>query len=95
MQAGPSRLETFLLCFVVAFDEPHELTHAVPCRRQREEVATQGVWEASQLGCELFEIQKLSWAVSRVKVPKQGTTGEDIWDPTGNACKAVQVLFHS
>ena len=62
VQAGPSRLEAFLLCFVVAFDEPHELTHAVPCRRHREEVAAQCDWEASQLGCELLETHKLSRA---------------------------------
>lgn len=62
VQAGPSRLEAFLLCFIVAFDEPHELTHAVPCGRHREEVAAQCNWEASQLGCELLEAHELSWA---------------------------------
>lgn len=30
VQAGPSRLEALLLCFIMAFDEPHELTHAIP-----------------------------------------------------------------
>lgn len=67
MQAGPSGLEAFLLCFVVAFDEPHELTHAVPCRRQREEVATQCDGEKSQLGCELLETHELSWAGQSVE----------------------------
>ena len=63
VQAGPSRLEAFLLCFVVAFDEPHELTHAVPCRRHGEgEVAVQCDWEASQLGSKLHESHELSWA---------------------------------
>lgn len=66
VQAAASRLETFLLCFIVAFDEPHELAHTVPCRRQGEEVANKGGREGSQTGCELLETHELSWAKQRV-----------------------------
>lgn len=72
VQAGPSGLEAFLLCFVVAFDEPHELTHAVSWRRHREEMRLGGI--TAGLWAPWHTQAKLGLALGEVEVPKPAVT---------------------